>query len=138
MDAGAFAPCTSPFSPSGLLPGAHTLTVRARDAAGNVSAEATRAFTVASPPPPDTAKPSLSFTKKPKKKTKKRRATFVVAASETLAKLECKLDKGAFAACSATKKVKVKPGRHTFQVRGTDAAGNVSTMLKFRWKVKRK
>jgi hypothetical protein len=47
LDAGAFAPCTSPATFAPLAPGAHTLRVRAIDSAGNVDATAAeRAFTV--------------------------------------------------------------------------------------------
>jgi len=48
---GVFAPCASPASFSGLAPGNYLFFVRAIDAAGNVSAAASRAFTIAEPPP---------------------------------------------------------------------------------------
>jgi hypothetical protein len=49
LDAGAFAACTSPRAISGLAAGAHTFRVQAKDAAGNVSAIATRSWTVTAP-----------------------------------------------------------------------------------------
>jgi hypothetical protein len=60
---GAFAPCASPASFSGLAPGDYVFTVRARDAAGNTTTSS-RAFTVAvpqqapSPTPTPTPTPS--------------------------------------------------------------------------------
>jgi hypothetical protein len=49
LDAGAFAPCTSPATFAPLAPGAHTLRVRAIDGAGNVDPTAAeRGFTVSS------------------------------------------------------------------------------------------
>ena len=49
LDAGAFAPCTSPATFSGLAAGPHTFAVRAIDAAGNADpTPATRSFTVVS------------------------------------------------------------------------------------------
>jgi hypothetical protein len=39
VDDRAFVACASPWAPASLTPGAHTLTVRATDAAGNVSEE---------------------------------------------------------------------------------------------------
>jgi hypothetical protein len=48
MDAGAYGPCTTPYSHGTLLRGPHTFSVRATDAAGNTDATpATHAFTVA-------------------------------------------------------------------------------------------
>ena len=47
LDTAAFADCTSPFTLTRLTAGAHTFDVRARDRAGNLSAPATRSWSVA-------------------------------------------------------------------------------------------
>jgi hypothetical protein len=47
----AFAPCASPLVLGGLADGDHTLSVRATDPAGNVSAVAARTVTVSATPP---------------------------------------------------------------------------------------
>jgi predicted phage tail protein len=59
LDAGAAdESCASPKAYSGLSVGEHTFTVRATDAAGNVSAAQTRTWTVTAPAPdPDTTPP---------------------------------------------------------------------------------
>ncbi|WP_028057460.1 choice-of-anchor Q domain-containing protein [Candidatus Solirubrobacter pratensis] len=49
--AGAFGPCSSPASFSGLPPGNYTFLLRATDAAGNQTTTS-RAFSVPAPPPP--------------------------------------------------------------------------------------
>lgn len=46
VDAAAFQACTSPFKTPHLSNGGHSFSVRATDAAGNISAAATRSFTV--------------------------------------------------------------------------------------------
>jgi hypothetical protein len=86
--------------------------------------------------------PVTTIDKGPKKtvKTKKSKAKakFVFGADEP-ASFECSLDKKAFKSCSSPKTVKVKPGKHTFEVRGTDQdAGSLGAAAKFSWKVKRK
>jgi hypothetical protein len=50
VDANAFKTCTSPFKTSRLSDGGHSFSVRATDAAGNVSAVVTRSFTVDTTP----------------------------------------------------------------------------------------
>jgi hypothetical protein len=49
LDAGAFAPCSSPATIGGLAPGGHTVDVQATDLAGNVSPVVSRHFTVRAP-----------------------------------------------------------------------------------------
>ena len=56
LDAGEWATCTPPVSYTGLGDGSHTFSVRATDAAGNLSAAATHTWTV------DAGIPSISVT----------------------------------------------------------------------------
>ena len=56
LDSGGWGPCTSPVSYSGLSAGAHTFSVRATDAAGNVSAAVSYSWTV------DVGVPSINVT----------------------------------------------------------------------------
>ena len=90
------------------------------------------------PPAPET-----TITKGPKDKikTKKKRAkaTFEFTANEPGASFECSLDGAPFAACTSPVTVKVKKGKHTFDVRAKDAGSNVEgTPASDSWKVKRK
>jgi hypothetical protein len=50
---------------------------------------------------------------------------FEFTSSENASKFECKLDRKPFRSCSSPFRKKVKVGRHKFQVRAIDAAGNV-------------
>jgi hypothetical protein len=104
-------------------------------------------FTVAPSPPPDggggdgdTNPPNATITGKPKDKTKKKIATFEFTGTDArvVAGFQCKLDTGAFAPCTSPHTVKVKKGKHTFQVQAIDQAGNVSSPATDTWKRKKK
>lgn len=133
LDATAFAPCTSPKTFTGLSQGAHTVQVRAKDPAGNIDpSPASRSFTV------DTTTPNTTITKA-KINQAKHKATFRIFSSEPGSTFRCKLDKKAFAPCRSPKTYKhLKRGKHKFQVRAVDKAGNIdSTPAVKRFKIKR-
>jgi hypothetical protein len=112
--------CTSPVSYAGLADGAHTVSVRAIDAAGNVDATpAVAAWSV------DATAPETFFTAVPPSSTRSRSAGFSFAATEQAA-FECSLNWGAWSACGSPVSLAYLPkGYHTFRVRSRDAAGNV-------------
>ena len=84
----------------------------------------------------DTTAPTTTIHKKPKKNTTHRTAKFTFTASEGGVDFECKIDKKAFKNCSSpTKYENLKPKKHNFRVRGTDAAGNTGPPAKYSWKV---
>jgi hypothetical protein len=100
----------------------------------------------APPPEPepeagDAGAPETTIAKGPSGKTKSKSATFEFNGTDArvVSGFECKLDTGAFAPCTSPFTVKVKKGKHTFQVRATDAAGNVDPTPATRsWTVKKK
>jgi len=58
-------------------------------------------------------------------KSHKRTAKFKFVSSEASSTFECKLDRKPFKPCVSPKKYKrLKPGKHVFEVRATDPAGN--------------
>jgi hypothetical protein len=133
IDGAPAGPCSGPGThrpATGLSDGAHTFQVVAADSAGNTS-PANSSFTV------DTKKPTAKVKKGPKKKTPSHKATFTLTSSEQGATFTCKLDKGKTKPCNAKTSVKVKKGKHTFQVTATDAAGNAGKAVKFKWQVTR-
>jgi CSLREA domain-containing protein len=74
---------------------------------------------------PDRTSPQTKITKGPKGKSTSRTATFRFRSSEANSSFQCKLDRGPFKKCRSPKKFKrLKPGKHIFKVRATDAAGN--------------
>jgi hypothetical protein len=90
--------------------------------------------------PCDRVAPSATITKGPKDKTKKKQATFEFTGTDTraVASFQCSLDGAAFATCTSPHTVKVKKGKHTFQVRAIDQAGNVGVPASDDWKRKKK
>ncbi|MBJ7355904.1 hypothetical protein [Nocardioides sp.] len=135
VDAGAFAPCATPFTTATLGLGAHTLQARATDPSGNVDeTPATRSFTV--------VEPDTTLTGTPKKKvlTKKKRAKVTFAFTSTAAGgFECSLDGAAFKPCTSPLTFKAKLGKHTMQVRAVSDSGLVDpTPATYKFKVKRK
>jgi hypothetical protein len=115
-----FVTCTSPFIASSLADGAHTVSVRATDATGNVDAiPATRSFTV------DTVAPDTNITGGPTGPTGNTTPAFTFTSTEGGSTFQCKLDAGAFAGCSSPfTTTALADGAHTVQVRAIDAAGN--------------
>jgi hypothetical protein len=125
VDSGAWADCTSPWTTSALSDGAHSVSVRATDAAGNTDATpAARSFTVDTSTA-DTTAPDTSITSGAAATTTSTSVSFAFSASESGSTFECKLDSGAYAACTTPKAYNgLAVGSHSFSVRATDAAGN--------------
>ena len=124
LDSGSYAACTNPATFSGLADGSHTLSVEAKDAAGNVSTTAaSRTWTVDATPPP---KPGIVG---PNNKSDSTAATFTFSDSEADVTYECNLDGGAYMACPNPKTYTLlTPGTHEVDVEPVDAAGNVSAI----------
>ena len=73
----------------------------------------------------DKAAPQTTILKGPKARTRKRTVKFRFASSEAGSTFQCKLDKRKFKPCRSPRKYRrLEPGKHVFQVRAIDAAGN--------------
>jgi hypothetical protein len=118
LDGTGFAACSPPQTYTNLSQGAHTLSVRATDPAGNVDpSPATASWTIDSIAPNTTLTPISS-------PTKDSTPTFAFS-SEAGATFECKVDSGAYGNCTSPRTTAaLADGSHTFSVRATDAAGN--------------
>jgi hypothetical protein len=88
----------------------------------------------------DCAPPNTTISKGPNDKTRKKTATFEFTSDEPGSSFQCSLDgQSAFRPCTSPLTVKVKKGRHSFQVQATDQAGNADrSPATDDWKVKRK
>ncbi|XXF76448.1 Ig-like domain-containing protein [Myxococcaceae bacterium GXIMD 01537] len=119
--------------PVTLGEGPHTVSVVARDAAGNTSSTVNSTFTVDSTPP-DTA-----IDNAPPARSNAQNAEFTFSSNESPVTYECSLDGGAFAACSNPATFgPLADGSHTLSVRARDAAGNVDpTPATHSWTVDR-
>jgi alpha-tubulin suppressor-like RCC1 family protein len=133
LDAGAYAPCTSPKNLAGLSEGSHTFTIKAADVAGNLSAPQSLTWVI------DTIAPTIAMTTTPNNPDSNNNATFTFSATDSgtgIASYECKLDAAAFVPCTSPKTYTgLTEGAHTVSVRATDLAGNISTSSNFSWTV---
>ncbi|HET8861668.1 MAG TPA: hypothetical protein VFM94_00270, partial [Solirubrobacterales bacterium] len=130
LDAGAFAPCTSPWGYTGLADGAHTFRVKATDKAGNAGPEATYTWNI------DTTGPSVSLTTTPANPSNTSSSTFGFIATETGSTFECKLDLGAFTPCTSPKAyANLAQTAHAFTVRATDPLGNTGPATTYTWTI---
>jgi len=131
-DSAALTACSTPKSYSGLSDGSHTFQVRSTDPAGNTDASpASYTWTIDTVPPETTLASPL-----PANATRATSADFNFS-SEAGATLACSFDGAAFAPCTSPRSfVGLADGTHTFQVRATDAAGNVDpTPASATWRV---
>jgi hypothetical protein len=127
LDSPTWTSCSSPRTYSALADGAHTFSVRATDAAGNVDATpATRTWTVDTTTPPDTTPPDTSITGGPSGTATSGDASFSFSATESGSTFECQLDSPSWTSCSSPRSYSgLANGAHTFSVRATDAADNI-------------
>ena len=128
LDSGPFEPCVSPVGLPSLAEGSRTFQLRAKDAAGNTSPAASRTWTVdtvAPPTPTIDSGPTGTFASTS--------ATFAFTGTEIV---ECRIDAAAYANCaSPVDYTSLDQGVHTFDVRASDLAGNVSGVASRTWTV---
>jgi Thrombospondin type 3 repeat len=92
-------------------------------------------------PGTDTTAPDTTITENPPARSKSKTATFAFTGTDArvVASFECKRDAASFEPCTSPLTTKVGKGKHSFQVRAIDAAGNVDpTPASVDWKVKPK
>ncbi|MEJ7599598.1 MAG: LamG-like jellyroll fold domain-containing protein [Kofleriaceae bacterium] len=120
IDGAAFATCTSPRNYASLAMGAHTFSVRVRDAVGNFDpTPATRTWTV------DLAAPNTTILTGPNGLESSASAAFTFSANEADVTFACSLDNAPFVACTSPANfTALAQGEHTFAVGATDSAGH--------------
>ncbi|MBA3538838.1 MAG: hypothetical protein H0T79_04360, partial [Deltaproteobacteria bacterium] len=122
VDAAAPVACVSPFTTPILTDAAHTVIVRATDAATNTGMASTT-FTV------DTTPPSITITTPPPDPTNDATPTLAFMIVNGPATTQCQIDAGTFASCTSpfTPAVALSNAQHTITIRATDTAGNQGT-----------
>ena len=121
VDSGSFAACGSPHTTAQLADGSHTFQVRATDPLGNTDpTPGSSTFTV------DATPPQTTIDSGPSGATNDPTPTFAFSSSKAGSSFQCRVDSGAFAACSAPyTTAPLADGSHTFQARAIDPIGNV-------------
>ncbi|MFN8152406.1 MAG: hypothetical protein U0R24_14950 [Solirubrobacterales bacterium] len=153
IDEASWVACSSPWTSPELQPGVHTFSVRASDDAGSTGVEpAIRAFrvdreAVPDPDPPvfepptrdlDTRAPRTRITSGPEERLTVKRAAdvrFRFSADEEGSTFQCRLDDSGWRRCTSPKELRLRPGRHRFEVRAIDPTGNVDATPE-RWSVR--
>jgi hypothetical protein len=122
-NAGAWTVCTSPYSPSGLSDGQHSVQVRAVNAEGYKDpSPASVTFTV------DKTAPVVDITSGPPSPGADDTPEFTFTVDDPDATVTCQVDTGPQVPCSSPYTTpQVPEGKHTFTVRATDAAGNTGS-----------
>ncbi len=119
LDGGSWSACSSPKGYAALGDGSHTFEVRAVDALGNADATpAQRTWSI------DATAPLTTLDTGPSGAVASTSASFTFSA-EAGATFECRLDAGAWAACTSPQAyADLADGSHTFDVRAIDGLGN--------------
>ena len=121
VDGGAYGDCSSPVTLSDLAEGTHSVAVKQTDTDGNTSLTATATWVV-----DVTAPTAPTVTSRPAALSNSRTPSIGLS-GEPSATFTCSVDGGSFASCSnPAKQSLLADGSHTFSVRQTDVAGNVS------------
>jgi hypothetical protein len=131
LDGAAFAAVSSPFVTTSLADGAHTLQIRARDAAGNIDATpASHTWTI------DTVAPGTTITSGPPAETTSTSAT-ITFTTEAGATVEAFTPSGGpFTVTSPLQLSGLTDGMQTVSLRARDAAGNLQLVATERaWRV---
>ncbi|HEX7463724.1 MAG TPA: sulfatase-like hydrolase/transferase, partial [Actinomycetota bacterium] len=130
FDSAGFTPCASPLTLSELSDGSHTLIVRERDLAGNLSDPVTAAWTV------DTSAPTVTIDSGPPDPSTSSPVTFRFSSDEAHVAFSCSLDGTTLLLCESGMTLSaLLAGLHTLAVHAVDAAGNVGPEATWTWTV---
>jgi hypothetical protein len=130
VDGGAYAACTAPKAFTGLAQGKHSLAVKVKDAAGNLSEPVIAEWEVFL-----TAPVAPTLTGAPTALTTSASASIAIS-GVTDAAFTCSFDSGAYVACtSPIAKSGLADGKHTLSVKQTDPFAHTGPAATVSWTV---
>lgn len=133
LDNMTFATCESPLTLANLSNGNHSLRVRARDAAGNLSPEALATWTV------NNSAPAITIGARPPDNTSSRSANFSFTGlldGAMVTQFRCSLDNGPFTDCtSPINYTNLADGLHSFRLAGRNHNGEFINPITVNWRV---
>ena len=130
VDGGAYEACSSPKSLSNLSDGAHSLSVKAADAAGNESPAATATWTV------DNTAPAIPVISGAPSGLTTSNSASITFTSDVDATSVCKVDDGYWRTCTSPQTLTdLSDGPHRFSVKATDSLLNISGTATAEWTV---
>jgi len=128
-------PCISQLSHaySNLADGDYVVRINAEDMGGQKAPELAVSFRV------DATLPIVNITQSPAAISGVATANFTFTATDSLSQIssvECSLDNAAFAACASPMSLAaLAEGAHSFRIRATDAAQNMSAVASYSWSI---
>jgi hypothetical protein len=129
LDQGPPGPCVSGQTYTNIPDGAHSLTVSATDAAGNVGQPSNWIWTI------DTVPPIVTIARGPANPTNNPVATFAFSSDEQGSTFVCTVDKLPQPCLGGQFLTKLPDGSHLFTVSAMDPAGNVGRAATWSWVV---
>ncbi|MBN2575847.1 MAG: hypothetical protein JXP73_14870 [Deltaproteobacteria bacterium] len=125
LDTADYAECDATYTATSLADGTHTLSVRAKDAAGNLDdSPATYSWDV------NTALPVTTIATHPPLLTNSPSGVFTFTNTRSPVTYECKIDDGDWASCEASHTTDELPdGEHTLSVRASVAVGDAGSLV---------
>ena len=131
IDGGAWAPCASPVTLSGLSNGTHVVSVRELDAAGNASPPVTVTWAVDTVPP--ASAPGISGVPSTITSSTNLSATLTGEPGTTF---QCRIDGGGWTTCaSPVTRAGLADGTHSIEARLLDTAGNAGPVARQLWTI---
>ncbi len=126
LDGGAWDPCAASHRIEDLADGSHRLEARAHTAGRFDATPAVWDWVIDGPP-------RVSIADGPVARSGDDRPRFTLLVDDAAARIECRLDGGAWALCSRTPAFEVGDGEHVFEVRAIDAREQTGTAPEWRW-----